>query len=476
MSETNGPVDVPKTRSAKARRVPISAVVDYAFFVFGGIAAIWLAWLVITESFSWGWFLVLFFLLFWVLLAYLVLPRLHRILTEIYVPDYFIGRARTSDGLLGDPINLAAVGTEAQLDKAMREAGWTRADAITLRTSWLIIASTLLRRSYDEAPVSPLFLFGRQQDVAYQQEVEGNPAKRHHVRFWRCPDGWLLPGGHGVDWLAAGTFDRSVGFSLFTLQITHKIDANTDVERDHVVATLKHADVGVDVSTIKDFSTGYHARNGGGDSIETDGDLPIIDLSAVSTDARADAVAEDAVARRIALAERRPVPTALGVLLMFLRVIAGVVYLALTVSDWNGFVSSQLAESTTTLDPREQTLAAVALAVVMALFGAGLVIYSLLALLILFGSNWARVAAMSYSTFLIVLTAIDFFDGGKQVSLRNNLLGLPLDILVVIALSAQSASLWARRPRAYSGRRGERLLNPAAVAAVRAPADDTTLS
>jgi hypothetical protein len=77
---------------------------------------------------------------------------------------------------------------------------------------------------------------------------------------------------------------------------------------------------------------------------------------------------------------------------------------------------------------------------------------------------------------LIVVAAIDFFDGGQQVSLRNNLLGLPLDILVVIALSAQSASLWARRPRAYTGRRGARLLNPAAVAAVQAPADDTTLT
>ena len=66
--------------------------------------------------------------------------------------------------------------------------------------------------------MSPLFLFGRMQDFAYQQEVAGNPAKRHHVRFWRTPDGWLLPGGTRVDWLAAGTFDRAVGFSLFTRQ------------------------------------------------------------------------------------------------------------------------------------------------------------------------------------------------------------------------------------------------------------------
>src|SRR6478736_3791442 len=142
----DAPRGVPKTRSATGRRVSVNAVVDNAFFVFGGVAAVWLAWIVLTESFAWGWFLVLFFVLFWLVLAYLVLPRLHRILTQIYVPDYFIGRARTSDGLLGDPINLALLGSEAQLDHAMREAGWTRADDVTARSSGRIIGSTLLRR------------------------------------------------------------------------------------------------------------------------------------------------------------------------------------------------------------------------------------------------------------------------------------------------------------------------------------------
>jgi LssY C-terminus len=256
-------------------------MLDGFFFVFAGLAAVWLAWLLLTESFTFGWWGIVGFVGFWLVLAYLVLPRLHRILTRIYVPDYFIGRARTSDGLLGDAVNLAMLGDERQLHAAMLEAGWTRADEITLASSWRIVASTLSRRSYDEAPVSPLFLFGRQQDAAYQQEVEGNPAKRHHVRFWRCPDGWTLPGGYRVDWVAAGTFDRAVGFSLFTLQVTHKIDADIDVERDHIVATLRAADPAIRVDVLRDFSSGYHSRNGGGDTIDTDGDLPVVDLRGV---------------------------------------------------------------------------------------------------------------------------------------------------------------------------------------------------
>ena len=268
--------------STRRRSYSIGVAIDWFFFVFAGAAALWLAYLSFTETFHIGWWGIPFFVAFWLLLAYLVLPRLHRILTTIYVPDYFIGRTRTSDGLLGDPVNLAFQGTGEQIRAALEAAGWTRAEPVTLGSSWRIITSTLARRSYDEAPVSPLFLFGRQQDFAYQQEVDGNPAQRHHVRFWRCPDDWLLPGGRRVDWLAAGTFDTSVGLSLFTLQVTHRIDADTDVERDHIVQTVTDADPGVVVDVIADFATGYHARNGGGDSIRTDGDLPIVDVRAVA--------------------------------------------------------------------------------------------------------------------------------------------------------------------------------------------------
>ncbi len=275
---SNSQRDVRNTEAAPSQRVSLLTLLDHFFFMFAGVAAIWLAWLLFTESFKLGWWGILVFIVFWGMLAYLALPRIHRMLTTIYVPGYFIGRTRTSDGLLGDPINLSVLGDEAALHSAMRDASWTLADQVTLRTSWRIITSTITRKSYDEAPVSPLFLFGRMQDFAYQQEVAGNPAKRHHVRFWRTPDDWLLPGGTKVDWLAAGTFDRAVGFSLFTLQVTHKIDADIDIERDHIIATVQQANPRVELEILRDFSTGYHSRNGGGDSIRTDGDLPILDL------------------------------------------------------------------------------------------------------------------------------------------------------------------------------------------------------
>lgn len=428
-----------KTRAQKAkeRRATINTVVDNSVFALSGLAALWLAWLVLTESLTVGWYLIPFFVAFWALLAYLVLPRVHRILTSIYVPDYFIGRARTSDGLLGDPINLAAEGSEAQLHSAMTRSGWIRADEVTLKSSWRIATSTVFKKSYDEAPVSPLLLFGRQQDLAYQQEVEGNPSKRHHVRFWHSPDGWLLPGGHKTDWLAAGTFDRAVGFSLFTLQITHKIDADTDVERDHIVQSLSSKDPAVKVRTIEDFSTGYHSRNGGGDSIKTDGNLPVISVADVST--QGVVIAKDWKQRIADRTKARPISLTMGALLMVIRVIAGLVTVALVVFNHKDIVDGAMVG----LEPSDHPIIEGAVYVILGLLSIGMLVYLFFAWKVYKGSNRARIAAMAYSGALIILAAVDYFSGTK-VTLRENIFGLPLDILVLLALSARNSSLWSR--------------------------------
>jgi hypothetical protein len=288
--------------SAARRRIALPfteralAAVDRVFFLLGAVAAGWLAVLTVRQILVGGIDDLWLVLVFWVVLAYLLLPRLHTMLTHIYVPDYFIGRTRTYEGLLGDPVNLGFLGTEEELHEAMRLAGWDRADELGFRSGLRIVTSTLGRRSYLTAPVSPLFLFGGMQEFTYQQQVEGNPRRRHHVRFWRTPTGWLLPGGARADWLAAGTFDRSVGLSMFTLQITHKIDADIDVERDHIVATILAGSADVEKTVIRNFSSGYHSRNGGGDAIATDGDLPILDVRGVPVPAAAPS----------ALRERRP--------------------------------------------------------------------------------------------------------------------------------------------------------------------------
>ncbi|WP_347108982.1 LssY C-terminal domain-containing protein [Paenarthrobacter sp. S56] len=408
---------------------------DHGFFVLAGAAAVWLAFLLVGESLQLGWGQLWSWVVFWAFLAYLLLPRLHRILTTIYVPGYFIGRARTSDGLLGDPVNAALLGTERQIHAIMRRAGWTMADDVTFASSRRIVSSTILRQSYEQAPVSPLYLFDRQQDFAYQQEVDNNPGKRHHVRFWRCPEGWMLPGGHKVDWLAAGTYDRSVGFSLFTLQITHKIEQNTDVERDHIVRTVSEGEPAVRVHVIKDFSTGYHSRNGGGDSISTDGDLPVVDARLVPVPASGEAAQTDS-------RDRRPAPTLVGAALVVGRALAA---LALAVTLFTS--SGEFADVTLgggPADAQTTTAAATLVGILVLVFGLGEVF---LAWRIFLGSNAARVIAMGLSSLAILVQAIDASTGTTSITLEAGLAGLATDILVLLALSSQRARIYAKRQR-----------------------------
>lgn len=273
------PVYQAQPRTTTGRRFGLFALLDVAFIIVALVLTMWFAGVLLLEGLSLTPVRMLLLVVFWAVTAYLALPRLHQLFTEIYLPDYFMGRTKTGDGLLGDPVNLALDGSEADIHAAMQRAGWTLADEITLRSAGRIIWSTLSRTSYAQAPVSSLFLFGRRQAFAYQQEVDGNAAQRHHVRFWRVPEGWVLPGGHHAEWLAAGTYDRSVGFSLFTGQITHKIDANIDAERDYIIDTVRYADPRCGVRVIEEFSTAYHARNGGGDAVQTDGDLPVLDVA-----------------------------------------------------------------------------------------------------------------------------------------------------------------------------------------------------
>lgn len=226
-----------------ARSWDLDDVLDALFFAVAAAATCWFAVLLVAGGLHLDWDTGLRLLVFWAVLAYLALPRLHQVLTWLYVPDYFIGRTRTGDGLLGDPVNLAAWGSEEALHAAMTRAGWVRADPVTLRSGLRLIGAWARRRPYPAAPVSTLTLFGRRQDVAYVKEVDGTPSQRHHVRLWRVSEGWLLSGGASVDWLAAGSYERAVGLSSLTFQVTHKIDTDIDLERNYIVDAVRWAAV-----------------------------------------------------------------------------------------------------------------------------------------------------------------------------------------------------------------------------------------
>lgn len=420
------------SRRSVRRRSGLMDKIDAALFAFAGLATLWLAFLLLQQGIRPGWPLLLL-VAFWILLTYLLLPRLHRILTFVYVPGYFIGRTRTADGLLGDPVNLALLGHEGQLHRAMTAAGWARADDLDLAGGRKMITATLTRRSYPNAPVSPLLLFDRQQDFAYQQEVGGSTSQRHHVRFWRCPEGWLLPGGYAADWLAAGTYDKSVGLSLFTFQITHKIEANTDIERDFVVHTVTAANPDARVQVIKDFSTGYHSRNGGGDLIKTDGDLPILDLRAVSADMLPEEEQTDS-------RDKRPVQTVFGAGVSVIRG-AGTVLTAVAMIMFRDRADVVLEGSLQGVS--EPAAVVVVVGIAVALFGLADVGLGLATFV---GRNWARLVVMFVSVVSMVAAFVASVTGVDVVGLAQ-LPTIASGTLVLLALSSHRARQFAVRGR-----------------------------
>ncbi len=414
-------------RSALRMQQPLDrfTVFDRVAFLIGTVAAVWLATLLVLQGFRTWWGLGLA-LVVWALLAYLALPRLHKMLSDLYVPDYFFGRTRTADGLLGDPVNLAVDGSFEQLDAVMRRAGWHTADEISPSSTWGIIVSTLTRRSYPTAPVSNLYLFGRRQDVAYQQEVAGNPKQRHHVRFWHTPPGWPLPGGARVDWLGAGTYDTDVGLSLFTLQITHRIDEDTDVERDFVVSSATTADDSVRVRVLSDFTTGYHSRNGGGDRFITDGDLPILDLSEVEPSLTDTTLTASYVAEKRA---RPPMTTIFGAVVVLVGAVLSGLDIVNALVDTAGLDEIEIA----------------ALWIVLGVFALALVIQIVLAISMLRGGRRARNTLIVLLTITIIGAAVSYLDGTIALGLDFALLNATVQCLGLLALTTDSAGAWSRR-------------------------------
>jgi len=148
--------------------------------------------------------------------------------------------SRSEDGKRdGDPLNLVLVGDTEDLLAALARGGWSFTHRIDSRTIWRLVGATLSGNPYPVAPVSPLYTFGRAQDIALQR-ARSTILQRNHLRLWLAP---FRLEGKSV-WI--GQVSRDISIKATTLSptlTTHVIDPNVDEAREHLLQSLLVAGV-----------------------------------------------------------------------------------------------------------------------------------------------------------------------------------------------------------------------------------------
>ena len=194
----------------------------------------------------------------YVIMAYLVIPLVFRVYRFFYHPIHLPLYCTTPDGFASDPINIALIGNREQVISAMEAAGWKLADPHSFVNVARQIFATFSGQSYPNAPMSHLYLFGRQQDFGFEIHIPGSRARRHHVRFWAAEieltgehqqhikfwRRFYKPERHAADarlWVGAASKDTGLAPIRHNAQVTHMVDPDTNSERALIVSGLKQA-------------------------------------------------------------------------------------------------------------------------------------------------------------------------------------------------------------------------------------------
>jgi len=180
----------------------------------------------------------------------------------------------------GDPLNLVIVGDRGSIEECL--SSWDETESLTLGTAWKTARAFLLESQYRYSPVSPLYLGGRQQDVALQR-ARLSLNQRLHLRLWTTS---VLFDGQPV-WIGQVSRDIGVRFTLKTWNLTtHLIDPDVDEARDYVLDGLRVAGrvarIGY-VAGVEAAAADAPRRNLTGDRYFTDGLRAVAVLSHTRT-------------------------------------------------------------------------------------------------------------------------------------------------------------------------------------------------
>jgi len=178
----------------------------------------------------------------------------------------------------GDPLNLVVLGRVGEFAVAFGRQGWDVTEVLSFGNVFKLIGSFLFKKTWETSPVSPLYVFGRQQDFALQK-ARATIHERNHLRLWLAP---FTCEGRAV---LVGQISRDIGLRFtFKAQgwMTHKIDPEVDEARSYLaqeMLTSGSVDQVAWVGGVGKASPEEPRRNLTGDPYFTDGSRVVLFLS-----------------------------------------------------------------------------------------------------------------------------------------------------------------------------------------------------
>jgi LssY-like putative type I secretion system component LssY len=181
-------------------------------------------------------------------------------------------RSATRKGQPSDTVNLAFLGSEEEIERAFRAAGWTYGDAVSTLSVLREMRAVSSLNNYSHLPISKQWLSGQASDFTLQKSFDSYQ-KREHIRFWNQsalePDLW-----------ASGAIrETSAAWSFRRRKFIHHVDADLAAEREKVVRDLSLTGCVDNIYRLQRPDMPGRLKNAGGDTLWSDGRIAVVQLN-----------------------------------------------------------------------------------------------------------------------------------------------------------------------------------------------------
>ena len=185
-------------------------------------------------------------------------------------------RSVTGKGQPSDMVDLAFLGSQEQIERAFRAAGWTYGDSVSTWSVLREMRALSSLNSYSHLPISRQWLNGQASDFTLQKSFDSYE-KREHIRFWNesALDADL--------WVSGAIRETSATWSFRKRKFIHHVDADLAAEREKVVRDLKLTGCVDNIYRVQRPDAPGRLKNAGGDTLWSDRRVAVIQLNDCET-------------------------------------------------------------------------------------------------------------------------------------------------------------------------------------------------